>query len=147
MGTWETHDTPPLPEPNIHGVPALVPDHFGDPVAGAVLYAKHCSGCHGLEGKGRSKPKVPAIELTGETMRIVAEGHPNVLMPAFGAAAGGPLSEAQITDLETYMASWELTEQRKKPESEGVNVLVIVMGATAIILVGGAYMSRVVKTE
>ncbi len=53
----------------------------------------------------------------------------------------------QITDLETYMASWETEKAEKEPRSEGINVLIVVMGALAIVAIGGAYLSRIVTTE
>lgn len=136
MDTWDTHTTPPLPEPNLPDVPEHVPDYFGDPYEGAVVYARFCAGCHGAEGKGRSQLKAPAIELNANTLKTVAEEH----APAFGADSGGPLSETQLIDLETYMASWALHED--EPKDTGLNVLIVVMGAAAILVVGGVYLTR-----
>jgi mono/diheme cytochrome c family protein len=141
LETWRSGAVPPLPEPRLHDVPEHVPDYFGDPHEGAVIYARFCSGCHGPEGEGRDKPKVPALELNVNTLDIVANGHPNVYMPAFGAESGGPLNDSQLTDLETYMASWSLGGDESEADS-GVNVLIVVMGAAAILAVGGVYLAR-----
>lgn len=141
LETWESGEVPPLPEPNIHDVPDNVPDYFGDPHEGAVIYAKFCNGCHGPKGEGRQN--FPTFEFSDKTARIVREEH----VPAFGEAAGGPLSEAQITDLETYMASWQEGGAEDERKSEGINVLIVVAGALAIVAIGGAYLSRIVATE
>jgi mono/diheme cytochrome c family protein len=143
LETWESGAVPPLPEPNIHDVPDQVPDYFGDPHAGAVIYAKFCDGCHGPEGEGRKKPDFPPFEFTGTTAAFVRDEH----VPAFGESAGGPLSDTQITDLETYMASWKAGGSESEQKSEGVNVLIVVVGALAIVTIGGAYLSRIVATE
>ncbi len=144
LKTWETDESPALPEPNIQAKVAQVPNYFGDPQAGAVVYAKFCNGCHGPEGQGRQKPDFPAFKFSADTtLQVVREQH----IPAFGVAAGGPLSDQQLTDLETYLASWSLTEKKEAPRTAGVNVLVIVMGVGAILTVGAAYMSRMIYTE
>jgi molybdopterin biosynthesis enzyme MoaB len=67
-------------------------------------------------------------------------------MPAFGAESGGPLDDNQLTDLETYMASWALKDNKSEADS-GVNVLIVVMGAAAILTVGGIYLARRDETE
>lgn len=144
LATWKTDETPALPEPNIRAQVTQVPNYFGDPQAGAIVYAKFCNGCHGPEGKGRQKPGFPAFKFSADTtLQVVREQH----VPAFGAAAGGPLSDQQLTDLETYIASWSLTEKKDEPRTAGMNVLIVVMGIGAILTVGAAYMSRMIYTE
>ncbi len=143
LETWESGDVPPLPEPNIHSGPDRLPGYAGDPQAGAVVYAKTCVGCHGLEGEGRNQVNFPAFEFTTITASIVSEEH----VPAFGAAAGGPLSDQQITDLDAYMATWQSAEKSEETTSEGINVLIVVVGVLAIVAIGGAYLSRIVPTK
>jgi mono/diheme cytochrome c family protein len=143
VGTWGSGNVPPLPEPNIQNVPASIPGYAGDPKVGAVVYAKYCVGCHGLEGKGRGQAAFPAFEFTDISAQIVSTDH----SPAFGEAAGGPLSDQQITDLNAYMASWQVTENSGDTTNEGINVLIVVVGVLAVVTIGGAYLSRVIATE
>jgi mono/diheme cytochrome c family protein len=141
--TWESGNVPPLPEPNIQNVPASIPGYAGDPQVGAVVYAKYCVGCHGLEGKGRGQAAFPAFEFTDISAQIVSQDH----NPAFGEAAGGPLSDQQITDLNAYMASWQTAENPSETTNKGINVLIVVVGVLAVVTIGGAYLSRVIATE
>jgi len=143
MGTWSTGQTPLLPEPNIGPVPEQIPGYFGDAAAGAVVYAKFCNGCHGPQGKGRAKPDFPPLKFTHDTLVTARDGTANSSMPGFGAAAGGPLSVQQLTDLETYMASWSL-KREDAAEDRGVSLLLVVMGIIAIAGVGAVYMTRTV---
>jgi mono/diheme cytochrome c family protein len=143
MATWSTGATPPLPEPNVGPQPEQVPGYFGDPAAGAVVYARFCNGCHGPQGKGRARPGFPPLKFTKDTLVTTRDGTANVYMPAFGTAAGGPLSDQQLTDLETYMASWSLKEESASAD-RGVSLLLVVMGIIAISGVGAVYMSRTV---
>ncbi len=144
MATWESGNTPPLPAPNVGSVPDHVPDYFGDAHAGAVTYADFCSGCHGATGEGRGQKAFPRLRFEPEqTITLVRDGTANVYMPAFGVQQGGPLDDQQLTDLETYLASWEMnTEKQKESGTTGVSVLLIVTGAAIIAGVGAVYMSR-----
>ena len=70
-------------------------------------------------------------------------------MPAFGAEAGGPLSDEDMDNLIAYVASWPL-ERAAAGESDtpiGLNLLIVFMGAAAIIGVAGVYLTNVVRTE
>jgi hypothetical protein len=53
------------------------------------------------------------------------------------------LSDQQLTDLETYMASWSLKEESASAD-RGMSLLLVVMGIIAISGVGAVYMSRTV---
>ena len=151
MATWDTGDTPPLPAPNIHTEVERVEGFSGDPAAGAVVYAASCYGCHGPEGQGRGVENFPGFAVSGDTLAVVRTGTGSDTMPGFSAEVGGPLSEQQLDDLDAYLASWALPAEPSKSGGsdipEGTNVLLIVMGAAAIIAVGAAYMSQVVRTE
>ncbi|RPJ02526.1 MAG: hypothetical protein EHM39_01665, partial [Chloroflexi bacterium] len=139
LHTWESGEVPPLPEPNIHDEPESVPGYNGDPHEGAVVYAKFCNGCHGAQGEGRGESLFPPFEFSDGTAAFVSAQHD----PAFGETAGGPLSDEQIADLETYLASWQAGEgDDDQPRSEGINVLIVLGGALAILAIGGAYLSR-----
>ncbi len=64
-------------------------------------------------------------------------------MPGFGSDSGGPLSDQQLDDLETYLASWELAEEPEETD-KGVAVMIVVLGIVAILTVGVAYLVRAV---
>jgi mono/diheme cytochrome c family protein len=67
----------------------------------ATLYATHCSGCHGAEGRaGPARPLADPLYLAlvdpKRLASTVAAGVPGTSMPVFDKAQGGPLDEAQI---------------------------------------------------
>lgn len=146
METWESGETPALPEPHITVEVEHVPDYFGDAHAGAEVYAKFCAGCHGAEGEGRRGDAFPELDVQMHSVRtIAATGTESIYMPAFGSDSGGPLSDQQLDDLETYFASWTLTEDNNGEEADkGVAVMIVVLGIVAILAVGGAYIVRAV---
>jgi mono/diheme cytochrome c family protein len=151
MATWETGETPALPAPNIHTEVERIEGFSGDPAAGAVVYAASCYGCHGPQGEGRGVEIFPGFVVSGDTLAVVRTGTGSDTMPGFSADVGGPLSAQQLDDLDAYLASWTLPAEPSESDDsdipEGTNVLLIVMGAAAIIAVGAAYMSQVVRTE
>jgi len=70
----------------------------------ATLYARNCSACHGAQGRlGPARPLADPLYLAYvdpvRLRRIVAEGLPDTPMPAFGQAAGGLLTDAQLDAL------------------------------------------------
>lgn len=142
LDTWGTGETPALPQPNITASVTHVPDYFGDPGAGAVVYARFCYGCHGAEGQGRRERHFPAIEDAKDPIRVVYTGTDNPYMPAFAAGAGGPLTEAQIKDLDAYLASWRIKEPERGPSARGIDTLLVIMGVLAVGAVGWFYTAR-----
>jgi len=67
----------------------------------APLYAKHCAGCHGTDG--RLGPAMPlndplfrSLSTPEELRRVVARGRPGTPMPAFARDHGGPLTAEQV---------------------------------------------------
>jgi mono/diheme cytochrome c family protein len=76
----------------------------------AQLYGDNCSGCHGAEGHlGAARPLNDPVYLavTGvdRLRQVTAAGVPDSLMPGFGAAAGGPLTDQQIDIIARGMVS------------------------------------------
>lgn len=140
-------DAPPLPEPSVFALVESVAGYDGDPEAGARVYATSCYGCHGKRGVGRGGENFPAFAVTDDSLVVVRAGSGNGIMPAFGADAGGPLSEDQLADLDAYLASWDYASDEIDDEAEGVNFLMIFLGVMAIVGVGAAYLSSMVKTE
>src|SRR5262249_50194323 len=69
-----------------------------------VLYRQNCAGCHGADGKlGPAPPLNDKLFLAlipdTELRRVITEGRPGTLMPAFDTAKGGPLTAEQVTVL------------------------------------------------
>lgn len=142
LETWDSAEVPPLPEPNIGDVPAQLEGVPGSPAAGAVIYATYCAGCHGVNGKGREARAFPP--LSGEPaviVRVAREGHGDPALPAFGRAQGGPLDDAQLTDLQAYLSTWP-RQSEEEDGQRGYGLLVVIGGAIAILLVGAIYMIR-----
>ena len=77
-----------------------------------VLYSRNCAGCHGAAGRlGAARPLNDPVYLAlvpHERLRkVLAEGVPGTSMPAFGASAGGDLTDAQIDALvKGMLARW-----------------------------------------
>jgi mono/diheme cytochrome c family protein len=72
-----------------------------------VLFDQNCVVCHGDQGQGRVGAAL-AKDWSGIrpdlTVRsTIAGGVANTLMPAWSQARGGPLSEAEIDDLTSYV--------------------------------------------
>jgi cytochrome c oxidase cbb3-type subunit 3/ubiquinol-cytochrome c reductase cytochrome c subunit len=86
---------PGQPKPNDRPVREDQVTDFGK------LFAKHCAGCHGGEGKlGPAPPLNDALFLAiipdEELLRVVREGRPGTPMPAFAREKGGPLTAKQV---------------------------------------------------
>jgi len=66
-----------------------------------ALYAENCAGCHGENGRGGAaialaNPVYLAIADEAAMRKVIATGAPGTAMPAFGASAGGLLTDKQI---------------------------------------------------
>jgi cytochrome c oxidase cbb3-type subunit III len=66
-----------------------------------VLFQQNCVGCHGANGKlGPAPPLNDKLFLAlipdTELHRVIREGRPGTLMPAFAAAQGGQLTAEQV---------------------------------------------------
>jgi mono/diheme cytochrome c family protein len=97
---------PGKPKPGAHDV---VPSQV---VAFAALYARHCAGCHGTEGRlGAARPLNDPVYLAlvpRERLRqVIAGGVPGTSQPAFAQSAGGDLTDAQVDALvEGLVHAW-----------------------------------------
>lgn len=84
-----------------------------------ALYAKHCSGCHGADGRlGAARPLNDPLYLalvSEDTLRrVIARGVPGTAQPAFAASAGGELTDEQINILVRDMRDrWGAPERFK----------------------------------
>ena len=69
-----------------------------------ALFRRNCAGCHGADGKlGPAPPLNDTLFLAlipdAELRRVIAEGRPGTLMPAFATARGGQLTAEQVNIL------------------------------------------------
>lgn len=75
-----------------------------------VLYKQNCAGCHGADGRlGAARPLNDPVYLalvSAERLHtIISDGVAGTSMPAYGARAGGDLTDAQIDALVKGMLS------------------------------------------
>lgn len=91
----------------------------GDPARGAELYAENCLVCHGPGGEGRAGATLNNVFSTiapDEFLReVISRGVQGSFMPAWSEAYGGPLTEAEVTDLVAYVESWGTTVEPPLP--------------------------------
>lgn len=78
---------------------------------GAKLYAENCAVCHGPDGKGRVGATLakdwPSIRPDLQIETIIRNGIPGSPMPAWSQANGGPLTDAEIDALVSYILTWQ----------------------------------------
>jgi len=88
---------------NLPGKPAPGPEvpRPDSILSSRVLFAQNCAGCHGADGlHGPSTPLASpvyqALVDDATLRRIVAQGLPGSMMPAFSKNFGGELTDAQV---------------------------------------------------
>ena len=87
-------------------VPVPAPDRSGMDTDGRILYQRTCSACHGPRGDQIERRKLNSqvfLEQRGDQVifRDIASGHG--IMPGFGVAKGGHLSDDQILAIVGYL--------------------------------------------
>ena len=90
------------------GWTAAVAQTEGDPERGGQLYVENCAVCHGVDGQGRIGARLEAfsgIDPSAVIAQTVAQGIEGTVMPAWGPANGGPLSDQDIADIVAYVVS------------------------------------------
>ena len=95
--------------------PALAQDGVDPQVqTGAQLYGQNCAVCHGANGQGRVGATLaknwPSIRPDLQVENIIRNGVAGSPMPAWSLDNGGPLSDAEIDALVTYILSWQTGE-------------------------------------
>lgn len=85
---------------------------------GASLFEKNCTACHGEEGIGGIGPALNSRELLssvpdGVLLDLTRSGIPGSVMPAWGQVFGGPMTDEELSDLVTYIRSWEATAPQR----------------------------------
>ena len=79
----------------------------GDSERGAILYQTYCQMCHGPDGQGRVGANLqdfPGIAVDAAIQQTISQGIEGSVMPAFGEAQGGPLTDADIADITAYVS-------------------------------------------
>jgi mono/diheme cytochrome c family protein len=81
----------------------------GDVERGRALYAQNCALCHGDRAQGRIGATLakdfPGIRVDVLLKEIISNGVPGSVMPAWAKAKGGPLSDAEIEDIVSFIRS------------------------------------------
>jgi cytochrome c oxidase cbb3-type subunit 3/ubiquinol-cytochrome c reductase cytochrome c subunit len=83
----------------------------------ASVWGEHCGGCHGADGgsgpaRNLDDPLYWAIAVDEDVLAATRSGVPGTAMPAFGRAAGGPLTEPQLAELVAAMRTrWARPER------------------------------------
>jgi cytochrome c oxidase cbb3-type subunit 3 len=99
----------PLPTISYAPRPALTPppNVQGDPNNGGVLFDQNCAVCHGANGEGRVGATLAkswaSVRPDLSIKNTISAGIENSPMPAWGQANGGPLAEAEINDLVSFI--------------------------------------------
>jgi len=78
----------------------------GRDAMGQELYAADCGICHESSHRERFVPDLHALKQTTDFdywKTIITLGKAHTMMPAFATAQGGPLTEAQVISLATYL--------------------------------------------
>jgi mono/diheme cytochrome c family protein len=78
----------------------------GRDALGQELYAADCGICHESSHRAKFVPDLHALKQETDFdywKTIITMGKTHTMMPAFAAAQGGPLTEAQIVSLATYL--------------------------------------------
>jgi mono/diheme cytochrome c family protein len=78
----------------------------GDAAHGGVLFAKNCSGCHGVQGQGKLGPSLVSPAFQGEASHdflftTIALGRADTAMPSFLTRNG--LGERDVRDLVAFV--------------------------------------------
>jgi mono/diheme cytochrome c family protein len=87
---------------------AAVAPGQADAAAGAAIYLKNCSSCHGVQAQGDVGPALrnsQFIKTAGDNkiFETIANGRTGTGMPAWLQANGGPLNEADINNVIAYL--------------------------------------------
>jgi hypothetical protein len=88
---------------------------------GAALYRVACGICHDSPHRATMVPDLSTLKVDGTTnywRNIVAQGKPGTLMPASAATEGGPLDDAQIDSLVTFLRAKYPSQKAENAKDE-----------------------------
>ena len=79
---------------------------------GGAIYQEDCAACHGEQGQGQVGPALNSKELLQTTADevlsgLIRTGVPGTVMPAWGQAFGGPLTDEQVSQVVASIRAWE----------------------------------------
>jgi mono/diheme cytochrome c family protein len=88
--------------------------------SGAALYGENCAACHGEQGQGQLGPALNSKELLRTTpdevlFGLIRTGIPGTVMPAWGQAFGGPLTDEAASQVVAFIRAWEPTAPEIRP--------------------------------
>lgn len=91
--------------------------------AGASLYQKLCSQCHGADGKGYKSDHAPSLvnptflaSATDDFLkRSIALGRPGTAMAGYGKEVGGPLEADQVAAITSYLRAQGTATPDRQP--------------------------------
>ena len=90
-------------------------NHHDQQNHGQEAYDLYCALCHGDDGEGYRAPQANALNnpefLSAATddflQYATVYGRPNTKMSAWGVSAGGPIEDNTISEIITYIRSWQ----------------------------------------
>jgi cytochrome c553 len=89
---------------------------------GEKLYAAACGICHEAEHRAEMVPNIHLLPIATNRdywLKIIRDGKPGTLMPAFGHEHGGPLTDVQIDSLAAFLTEAFSPHHPFKPVAPG----------------------------
>ncbi len=146
-----TQPITPLPTYVAPQIPAL-PDVEGDPSAGAVVYQENCVMCHGARGEGRFGAVLakawPSTDPATYIRQVVSDGIEGSVMPTWGRAGGGPLSDENIADVAAFVLTLKpalsptAAPQPTGPMRASTTLILLAVAAAVVVVILVVYFRR-----
>ncbi len=108
--------------------------------------------CHGAHGEGRFGVALakawPSTDPATYIRQVVTDGIEGSLMPTWGMAGGGPLSDENIADVAAYVLTLQpgssptAVPQPAGPLGASTTLILLAVAAAVVVLVLVAYFRR-----
>ncbi len=131
---------------------AALPNVEGDPSAGAVVYQENCVVCHGAQGQGRFGVPLakawPSTDPATYIRQVVTDGIKGTVMPTWGKAGGGPLSDGNIADVAAFVLTLKpglsptAIPQPAGPLGASITLILLAVAAAVILMIFVIYFRR-----